>query len=128
MEMPLEITMEKLVTSVKLAEGRNDNIKAFGELSIRIIGQEEPLFRGVGFTIREKEFNGKTVYNVVFPAFKAGLKFQTSFVAVQKSMWRDISIMFLTDFHKFTGLGAEDIENLIVTGKHNIVKIGRAHV
>lgn len=113
MEMPLEMTMEKLIAKVKVAEGRNDNIRAFGELWIYFIGENEPLFKVKGFTIRQKEFEGRTVFNVVFPAFKAGMKFQTSFVAEDKSLWKSLLVLFLQEFSRQTeGLGNEDIARL----------------
>lgn len=114
MEMQLGITIEKIVTRLKLAEGRDDNIKAFGELWIHTLDEEDPIFKVKGFTIRHKEFNGKKVFNVVFPAFRAGKSFQTSFVATNKALWKDITALFLKEFGQLTGgLGAEDIASLL---------------
>lgn len=112
--MQLGITFEKIVTKVKLAEGRDDDIKAFGELWIHISDEKDPIFKVKGFTIRHKEFKGKKVFNVVYPAFRAGKSFQTSFVAENKALWKDIVILFLKEFGQLTGgLGAEDIANLL---------------
>lgn len=113
MEMQLEMVMEKMIAKVKIVEGRSDNIRAFGELWIYFQGENEPLFKVKGFTIRQKEFDGRTVFNVVFPAFKAGMKFQTSFVAESKSLWKSLLVLFLQEFGKQTDcLGAEDIARL----------------
>ena len=113
MEMQLGITIEKIVTKVKLAQNRPDDIQAFGELWFHTSDEAEPIFKAKGFTIRLKEFKGKKVYNVVFPAFRAGLSFQTSFVAENKALWKDIVTLFLEDFGQLTGgLGSEDITNL----------------
>lgn len=113
MEMQLGITIDKIVTKLKLAEGRDDDIKAFGELWIHILDQEEPIFKVKGFTIRHKDFRGKKVFNVVFPGFRSGKGFQSSFVAESKALWKDILILFLQEFGELTGgLGAEDIASL----------------
>ena len=103
MEMPLEITIEKLVAMVKIAVGRHDNIQAFGELWIHIQGEADPIFKVRGFTIRLKEFGGKKVLSVVFPAYPLGIAFQTSFIAVKKSLWEDINKLFLDAFREQTG-------------------------
>ncbi|MFH0937068.1 MAG: hypothetical protein V1808_02130 [Candidatus Daviesbacteria bacterium] len=101
--MPLEITIEKLVAMVKIAVGRHDNIQAFGELWIHIQGEADPIFKVRGFTIRLKEFGGKKVLSVVFPAYPVSIGFQTSFIAVNKSLWEDINKLFIDALGEQTG-------------------------
>ncbi len=113
MEMPLGITIEKLVTKVRLAPNRPDNIRAFGELLFYAEGYEEPFLKIRGFTIRSKEFqSGHKVITVVFPAFpSSGSKsgFKTSFIAENKSLWGDINDLFLKEFGEVSG-GLKDEE------------------
>lgn len=110
MEMPLNIEIEKLYIKVKVAEGRRDDIKAFGEMWIHPPNQVEPIFKVKGFTIRLKEFSGKKVLTVVFPAFRAGKSFQTSFITEDKSLLADIRKLFLDEFGNLTGgLSADEL-------------------
>jgi len=112
MEMPLGITIEKIVVKVKLATNRTDNIRAFGELLFYAEGYEEPIFKVKGFTIRSKEFDpGKAVLTVVFPAFPSKFGLKTSFIAENKSLWSDINDLFLRGFKETSGeLGGEEID------------------
>ena len=103
MEMLLPITIEKIVTKVKIAQGRIDDIQAFGELWIHIPDQADPIFKVKGFTIRLKEFSGKKVLCVVFPGFRSGKGFQTSFVTEDKGLLADIRKLFLDEFAQTTG-------------------------
>jgi|SRR3989338_483782 len=115
MEMPLNITIEKLVAKVRLAPNRSDNIHAFGELLFYEENSDEPIFKIRGFTIRLKEFeSGQKVLTVVFPAFRSsGSKsgYQTSFISENKSLWSDINDLFLKEFSEVNGgLQAEEID------------------
>jgi len=114
MEMFLAVKIEKLVTKLRLAPERTDNIKAFGELWIYPVEQSEPLFKVKGFTIRLKEFtsSGK-VLTVDFPAYgssKSKTGFQTSFVTESKALLQDIRNLFLQEFEQASeGLSAEEV-------------------
>lgn len=111
MEMQLGITIEKLATKVKIAQGRTDDIQAFGELWVHITEQEEPLFKVKGFTIRLKEFGGKKVLSVVFPGFRSGKGFQTSFITESKELLGDIRKLFLDEFAQTSGgMSADEVE------------------
>lgn len=106
MEMALGITIEKLEVRVKLAQGRTDNIKAFGELWFYGQGESEPTFKVRGFTIRLKEFpSSGEVLTVVFPAFgseKSKTGFQTSFIIHNKGLWGDVTNLFLDEFKQLS--------------------------
>ena len=100
--MFIGISISKLEAIVKLSN-RNDNLLAFGELWFFEEGKEEPTFKVKGYTIREKEFGEKRVICVVPPAYRAGFKFQTSFIVENKALYKDITNLFLKGFQELTG-------------------------
>lgn len=113
MEIQLGIILEKLVPKVKIAVGRADDIQAFGELWFHLETQEDPIFKVKGFTIRLKEFGGKKVLSVVFPGFRSGKGFQTSFVTEDKGLLDDIRKLFLDEFAQTTGgMNADEVAKL----------------
>lgn len=103
MDMQLGLTIEKLFVEVKLAEGNKKDLRAFGELLLYEEEQEEPTIKVRGFTIREKEFKGKKVMTVVFPAYPTSKRFQTSFILEKKSLWADVTKLFLDAYYQKVG-------------------------
>lgn len=114
MEMSLPITIEKLVVKVKLANGRSDNLHAFGELDVYADGEEEPLFKVKGWTIRTKVFGDQKVLTVVPPAYPTGGgKYLTSFYINNKNLWQDITKLFLAEYAQVSGgLSAQESDEI----------------
>ena len=115
MEMPLGVTIEKLETKVRLASDRPDDLVAFGELWIYEEGSNEPFCKVKGFTIRIKTFGraDKPKLTVVFPAYPTGKGFLTSFYLPNKSLWEDVTNLFLEEYTQVSGgLSAEEAEGL----------------
>lgn len=112
--MPLSITLEKLVAKVKLAQSKNENLHAFGELELYPESAEEPLFKVKGWTIRTKVFGEQKVLTVVPPAYPTGgRKFLTSFYINNKSLWQDITKLFLDEYAQVSGgLSAQESDEI----------------
>lgn len=119
MEMELNITITKLGTKVRLAQGRNDNIKAFGELWLYETDPNLPLIKVKGFVIKLLQLsNGGKVLSVAFPAFgspRSKTGFQTSFIIENKSLLEDVRKMFLDEFNELSGgLSPDEFEDIDV--------------
>lgn len=116
MEIYLGITIKKMAAQIRLAHDRNDNILAFGELWFFEEGKSEPIFKAKGFTIKLKEFEGKQILAVDFPAFRSKKSkggFQTSFVFENAKLVEDVRKMFLEEFNQISGgLTATEAEKL----------------
>ena len=107
MEMDLGVVIEKLVSKVRLAVGRTDNIKAFGELWLFEPAETEPIFKVKGFVIKLIVLkSGKEVLTVDFPAYvskKSKTGFRKSFITENKSLLDDIRQMFSQEYAKESG-------------------------
>lgn len=116
MEMPLPITIEKLVVRVKLAPDKHENLHAFGELELYSQGDAEPIFKVKGWTIRTKIFGDQKVLSVVPPAYPTGgRRFLTSFYINNKSLWHDVVKLFLDEYSQVSGgLSAQESEEIDV--------------
>ncbi len=103
MEKFIQIEIEKIVSKVKLAENRDDNILAFAELHFVPSKSSEPLIKVKGFTIKKKTFNEKEVITVDHPGFRVGLGFQTSFILEDKTLWKAVHDLILEDYYSQVG-------------------------
>ena len=113
MEMYKEIRIEKLVAKVKLAPDKysNRSLHGFGELHFYQSGQDEPLLKIKGWTIRTKEFGDKKVLTVVPPAYPSGKRLQGSCFINNKEFWKEVTKLFLDEYAQVTGgMTAEESE------------------
>ena len=107
MQIPIGISITKIELILKLAENREDNIKAFGEIRLYEHDSATPIFKIKGYTLRLKDFSGKQIISVSAPAFRSGSRFQTSFIFENKNLWSDLSKEFINEYEK---LKTEDFD------------------
>jgi hypothetical protein len=108
MEMSLGTNIEKVVSTIRLSAERNDNIVAFGELHFYPPGQESPLLKVKGFTIRLVRFpkSQKPILSVSFPAFpsaKSKSGFQTSFIVEDELILKSFRELLLKEYYQASG-------------------------
>lgn len=107
-EIHIENPPLRLECSVKVATGREDNILAFGQLRAFTEKDGTAFFKVSGFTLRRKDFkkSSKPVLSVTFPAYKAAMRYYTSFYLPDKQLYRNVVKAFTQEYEAESG---EDI-------------------
>lgn len=87
------------------------NIKAFAEVEF-LDSEGNLVIKVKGFTVKLKEFNGKSTLSVDFPAYPSKGKFKNSFYVAVRAIWQLIVDEILSELAQANGgLTPDDYKN-----------------
>ena len=103
--MYINIHLDKMIAKIRLPQGRNDNLMAFGSIWFYEPDAQEPIFRVKGFTIRKflSKETGTYFLKISSPAYRAGKGFVTSFLTENLDLLGQIRKALLTEYYQQVG-------------------------
>lgn len=105
MEIYTNIKIERITAQVKTVNNRSDNILAFGTLLFYEANNDVPVLKVTGITIRKfnHKLDNSPFTRVVFPGFKAGFNFITSFVIDNKELYKAAIKLLQDEYNQQVG-------------------------
>lgn len=110
MKTAISLNLTHIIAIIRLpSRERTDNVVGFGE--IQLVEEEEKTgkiedkiwVKVRGFRVRKVTIHNRPQISVDFPAYRAGVGFQKSFIAEDKKLFNFIRVLLLEEYSRMTG-------------------------